>query len=146
MTIMGVTELEKQLEDLEKNMDSFIKDCAREITALLLRKTIQKTPVGQYPRSSGKKGGTLRKGWTGGVTESATNYSKHVQINQVGDEYFVYISNPVEYASYVEYGHTTTNGWWVDGQFMLKLSVKEVDNLTEKLVERKIRQYIKRYA
>jgi len=145
MKLDGVVDLMKQFDDLEENMDGFIKACAKDIAALLLRKTMQKTPVGQYPLSSGKKGGTLRRGWTGGVTKSATNYAKTLDVKRIGDDYQVTVSNPVEYASYVEYGHTTTNGWWVDGQFMLKLSVKEVDNLTEALIERKIRKFIKEY-
>ena len=34
------------------------------LAARLLALVIPRTPVGQYPRSSGKKGGTLRRGWT----------------------------------------------------------------------------------
>ena len=43
---------------------AFVEECARELAARLLAKVIKRTPVGEYPKGSGKKGGTLRRGWT----------------------------------------------------------------------------------
>lgn len=45
-----------------------------EKVARLLRMVVKRTPVGQYPASSGKKGGTLRRGWTGEKRASAQGY------------------------------------------------------------------------
>lgn len=38
-----------------------------------------------------------------------------------GKKYTVEIINPVEYASYVEFGHRTPSGGWVEGQYMLTI-------------------------
>ena len=51
----------------EKLSDSEIDDlcvaCSKELAARLLALVIPATPVGKYPKGSGKKGGTLRRGW-----------------------------------------------------------------------------------
>ena len=61
-------DFEKIKNNLEKlnqeQVDLFIDACAKELAARLLAKVIKRTPVGDYPNSSGKKGGTLRRGWT----------------------------------------------------------------------------------
>ena len=62
--------LQKFRDKLKANLssnqvDDFIESCAKELAARLLAKVIKRTPVGQYPKGSGKKGGTLRRGWTG---------------------------------------------------------------------------------
>ena len=66
-----------------------------------------------FKASSGKKGGTLRRGWTGEKRASAQGYADSLTVNHFGDTYVIEIVNPVEYASYVEYGHRTANhsGW-----------------------------------
>ena len=46
------------------DMDRFCTEVSKELAARLLALVIPRTPVGQYPKSSGKKGGTLRRGWT----------------------------------------------------------------------------------
>ena len=52
--------------------------------------------------------------------------------------------NPVEYASYVEYGHRTANHQgWVPGQFCLTISEKEIENLTPKLLESRVNKLLK---
>ena len=42
------------------DMDRFCTEVSKELAARLLALVIPRTPVGQYPKSSGKKGGTLR--------------------------------------------------------------------------------------
>ena len=55
----------RELKDFEKKLksmkdpDVFVESCAKELAARLLAKVIKRTPVGDYPTSSGKKGGTL---------------------------------------------------------------------------------------
>ena len=48
----------------ESEINLFIEACAKELASRLLAKVIKRTPVGEYPKSSGKKGGTLKRGWT----------------------------------------------------------------------------------
>ena len=66
----GLKDFQQQLEKLQ-NPDDFVESCAKELAARLLRLVVKRTPVGQYPASSGKKGGTLRRGWTGQKNGSA---------------------------------------------------------------------------
>ena len=104
-------ELIKLKERIEKissgDTDQFLTSCAKELAARLLAKVIKRTPVGKYQKGSGKTGGTLRRGWTGGNNSKGADYASSLQVNKVGTDYVIEIINPVEYASYVEFGHRT---------------------------------------
>lgn len=122
-------------------VDQFIESCAKELAARLLAKVIKRTPVGQYPKGSGKKGGTLRRGWTNGKSQAATAYAGGLKVNHFGNVYVIEIINPVEYASYVEFGHRTRGGdGWVEGKFMLTISEQEVENDAPKVLENKLKK------
>lgn len=149
---MGEMEkLQKQLSKIQKEqVQRFLEACAKELAARLLRKVIKRTPVGEYPNSSGKKGGTLRRGWTSKTQEEAENgkkasakeYADSLTINHIGDMIQIEIINPVEYASYVEYGHRTTNHrGWVRGQFMMTISEREIQDIAPKVLEQKIKHF-----
>ena len=81
--------LQRELNGIKPDkITLFCEDCAKELAARLLAKVIKRTPVGDYSREktvvakrdsknhkkgdrytvrvnpSGKKGGTLRRGWT----------------------------------------------------------------------------------
>ena len=125
-------------------MDQFMTSCAKELAARLLAKVIKRTPVGQYPAESGKKGGTLRRGWTGSQNANATAFANSLTVNKVGTDYVIDIINPVEYASYVEYGHRTRNHkGWVEGHFMLTISEDEIRNSAPRILEKKLKDYLK---
>ena len=65
-------------------------------------------------------------------------------VHHFGDTYVVEIVNPVEYASYVEYGHRTRNHkGWVKGKFMMTISEKELKDIAPQILERKIKKYMK---
>lgn len=136
-------DFEKIKDNLEKlnqeQVDLFIDACAKELAARLLAKVIKRTPVGDYPNSSGKKGGTLRRGWTGGKNSSAVAYADSLTIHHFGDAYVIEIINPVEYASYVEFGHRTANHkGWVNGRFMLTISEQEIQQTAPAIIEKKL--------
>lgn len=139
-------DLEKFRQNIEKNLgadqvDLFIEACAKELAARLLAKVIKRTPVGQYPNSSGKKGGTLRRGWTNGKSQPANQYANSLKVNHFGDVYVIEIINPVEYAPYVEYGHRTRGGkGWVEGKFMLTISSQEIQSDAPKILENKLKK------
>lgn len=134
-------ELLKNLQDMEKNIDEFIEGCAKELAARLLAKVIRRTPVGQYPPESAKKGGTLRRGWTGGEQSNGASYAKSLNVNKNGNAYVIEIVNPVEYASYVEFGHRTRGGdGWVEGRFMLTISSDEIDASSQQILENRIKK------
>jgi hypothetical protein len=144
-------ELQKKMEKLEGNdFNAFCESCAKELTARLLRKVIKRTPVGEYKEGSGKNGGTLRRGWTS-KTEAEAHSGKSdvmgfvdkIAITKKGSTYQVEIINPVEYASYVEYGHRTRNHkGWVKGKFMLTISEQELQTQAPKILEKKLMQYL----
>lgn len=123
--------LKRELEKQNKSVDDFIQSCAKELAARLLRIVTKRTPKGDYPKGSGKKGGTLIRGWTTGT------------IIKEGSSYKIEIINPVEYASYVEYGHRTANHkGWVKGRFMMTISEQELEKIAPKVLENKIKKYL----
>lgn len=132
--------IKNNLEKLnQEQVDIFIDACAKEIAARLLAKVIKRTPVGDYPNSSGKKGGTLRRGWTAGKNQSAVSYADSLPIHHFGDTYVIEIINSVEYASYVEFGHRTRNHkGWVNGRFMLTISEQEIQQAAPAIIEKKL--------
>lgn len=155
--VQGFSELQKQFDDLNQRLqkadvDAFCESVAKELAARLLAQVIKRTPVGDYPKSSGKKGGTLRRGWTAQTEEQAASgsgnsdavaYANALQITKSGNVYEIEIINPVHYASYVEFGHRTRGGdGWVQGRFMLTLSEKEVQRQSSKVVEAKLKKYL----
>ena len=142
----GLKDLQKQLEKMQ-DPDIFVESCAKELAARLLTKVIKRTPVGQYPESSGKSGGTLRRGWTGSKRSSAKGYADSLKVHHFGNIYVIEIVNPVEYASYVEYGHRTANhSGWVKGHFMMTISEQELERIAPKVLENKIKKYMEAFA
>lgn len=139
----GLKDLQKELQKLQ-DPNAFVESCAKELAARLLRMVIKRTPVGQYPKGSGKKGGTLRRGWTASKGRaSAKGYAESVTVNHFGNTYVIEIVNPVEYASYVEYGHRTADHkGWVKGQFMMTISEQELEKMAPKILESKIKKYL----
>lgn len=170
--------LQKKLNKLKADQaQAFIEACAKELAARLLAKVIKRTPVGDYSREievvakkdgkkhkkgdvykkrvnpSGKRGGTLRRGWTsnsheeaaaGGSPAAAKQYADSLTINHAGNMVTIEIVNPVEYASYVEYGHRTPNHkGWVAGRFMLTLSEQEIQEIAPNVLEAKITSFLK---
>lgn len=162
----GLIEFQKQLERLQ-DPDAFVEECAKELAAELLARVIKRTPVGNYENSyeleddgenkflvmSDKKGGTLRRGWTGGEKADAKEYAKSLKISQSKAAYVIEIINGVQYASYVEYGHRQEPGRyvpalgkklkqrWVKGRLMMTKSEQELEIIAPKMLENKIKKY-----
>ena len=146
LKIKGLEELQKELNSLQQNTDEMLEACAKELAAQLLWMVVKRTPVGDYSGDSytcvsgeqhkgnkvpGKVGGTLRKGWTIG------------EIRKEGNVYKIDIINPVEYASYVEYGHRTAyHKGWVKGHFMMTISEQELEKIAPKVLEKKIKKML----
>ena len=130
--IKGLKDFQQKLEKLgQGEVDAFLEDCTKELAARLLRMVKKDTPVGIYPKSTGKMGGTLRRGWTVG------------NIRKEGNNYIVEIVNPVEYASYVEYGHRTRDHkGWVDGKFMMTISENKLKEIAPKVLEKKLEKML----
>ena len=177
--VRGMKELQKKLEKLQ-DPDAFVEACAKELAARLLRMVVKRTPVGDYSKEievvakrdsknhkkgdtykkkvnpSGKKGGTLRRGWISETQAEAEankrppqvpeilEYANGLQVSREGTVLKIEIINPVEYASYVEYGHRTANHkGWVRGHFMMTISEQELEKIAPKVLENKIKKYLK---
>lgn len=130
----------KQLLTLKKKLDAVeggevFKSLTKEVGQRLLAKVVKRTPVDT---------GELRQGWFDKKNPS------DVVVN--GYTYSTKISNSVEHASYVEFGHRQTPGRyvpaigkrlkksWVDGQFFLRKSVIETENELPSIIEGKVNQ------
>lgn len=133
----------KQLEDFSKKIEQlnaeqkeqFLESCCKELAARLLAKVIKRTP---------SSSGVLRRGWTANQSQNATAYANSLNVKKVGNKYIIDIINPVEYASYVEYGHRTKDHMgWVEGKFMLTISEEEINNSTEAILTNKLNKYMK---
>ena len=158
---------EKNLLKLADNqVDEFTEKATKELAARLLAKVIPLTPVGEYGTDKGMKGGTLRRGWvsqTHAEAESSSGdpssseiaaYVEGVEVRKSEKQVEIEITNPVEYALFVEFGHRTRLGTgksppkpngksWVEGSFMLTLSVRELENEAPKILEKKLEQFLK---
>ena len=137
--------LQKQLEELEKGKarDKFFEDCAKEMAARLLSLVKPKTPVGVYDDPS-RKGGNLRRGWTGGKRRSAEAFADSLTVKKSGKTYTITVENNVEYAPYVEYGHRTRGGkGFVPGKRMLEISEQELKALSPKILQDKLEKFLK---
>lgn len=126
--------LSKQMNDAE--IVKLLNDITKEVAQRFLRKVIKRTPVGRYPKGSGKVGGTLRRGWTA---------ENDIHVMKVGNVYKIDVTNPVEYAEYVEYGHRTRNHQgWVEGQFFMTISEKEIQQMAPGLIRKRIEQELQK--
>lgn len=162
----GFKKLLSQLEKTKGEVEAFKEDCANELAQGLITKVKRRTPVGDYTQEvkivakrdskkhkkgdvytkrinpGGKVGGTLRKSWT------------LAPISKTGCITSIEVINPVEYASYVEYGHVQTPGrfvpaigkklkkGFVQGKFMLKKSVEEVEAAAPKIIQKKMDKWL----
>ena len=135
--------LQKRLEVLQQaDLQKFCEAVSKELAARLLAKVIKRTPT-RKPENCppGVVGGTLKRGWTGGVNQNAKAYADSLSVRQIGDDYVIEVKNPVEYASYVEFGHRTRGGGghgWVEGFFMLTKSEMELESQMPKIIENKL--------
>lgn len=141
INLEGFKELEKSLTKIQKDVDDFIVSLSKEVAARLLAKVIKRTLPGKYPKSSGKKGGTLRRGWTAG--KKIDDFVEGIQVNKRGSVYEVVIKNNTSYASYVEFGHMKRNHkGWVPGRFMLTISEQELEGDLERIIQNKLQKFM----
>lgn len=142
----------EQLEKLADNSDAALMEISKAIARRLERSLVKRTPTGVPPdyateeakreHWSGYVGGTLKKAWK-------------VTIDRAGEDYVVTAVNPTEYASYVEYGHRQEPGRyvralglrlkasWVPGKFMMTLSVRDVEKVMPRIIERELYKCLK---
>ena len=120
-------QLKANWEAISKESDAFFEAAAKELAARLLSKV----------------GGTLRRGWTSGKSQSAAAFANSLPVHHYGDTYVIEVINPVEYASYVEFGHRTAGGnGWVEGRHMLTISEEEIKRDATGILEAKLKKWL----
>jgi hypothetical protein len=134
--IKGFDKLIRGLEGINRSLekadfDGFARAVVKEAAQLMLGQVVPATPVGEYPKASGKKGGTLRRGWTA------------QEVVRVGRKVEIKLINPINYASYVEYGHRTRKGGWVKGRYMMTRSEKRLQPKVDALVDASMSEYLR---
>lgn len=101
----------------ERVIERWIREFLLEMAFRAERKIKKRTPVDS---------GHLRRNWQVGNVERR------------GNTYVVEIFNNTEYASFVEYGHRTSNHkGWVEGRFMATISMQEIERQLPKFLEKK---------
>ncbi|MEK5354438.1 MULTISPECIES: HK97 gp10 family phage protein [Paenibacillus] len=122
----NVKKLHKSMVQMQKEFPAFMEECIRELAGRLLAKAIARTPV---------LTGDLRRGWQIGQVVKLPGGGVHVEI-----------TNNVEYALYVEFGHVTRlRTGWVNGRFMLTLSEQELEREMPAIIERKFQKFLNKH-
>ena len=145
------SELEKYCKEFEKTsqeFETFLKKFLLQQAQRVVRLAKQKTPVdtgalinswaiGSQKVVLKEKGGTSKKSGKLLVTVDFEN-SDITDSNIIGNLMEVEISNGMEYASYVEYGHHS-----YEGRFMLTIAVDTVQNAVEGRFKKEFMQFMK---
>lgn len=162
------------------SVDGFFEYSCRQMAARFLERVIPDTPAEEneaiyYDIGAGTavrriKGGALRRGWVGstvpGPEPSATEIMGHAEslkVDKRGRLYQITVSNNVEYASYVEYGHRQNVGQYVpwlgepdengvrhgatlkrykvDGQYFMTNAANALDDMADGLAAKFVKEY-----
>lgn len=103
-------EFHRKVLGASQGFEDFLKDFLIEMANRIIAKT-------KYPRTP-KDTGALRSAWCVG------------NVKHSGKSFYVELKNPMEYASFIEYGHRIVRGGvevgWYEGRFMLKISIDEI--------------------
>ena len=120
----GMSQLQQQMRRLESDFDQFLRQFLLKQALDALARTKDNTPVDT---------GLLRASWT--ISE----------VQRVGNGLVITISNPTEYASFVEYGHMTRDRKrWIEGKFMCTLAIDEVSKLIPQRFNREFAAWVGR--
>ena len=110
-----------KFERLSNEFETFLKQFLIKQALDVLAKTKKNSPVDT---------GLLRNSWTIG------------EVVRDGDVLKVTISNPVEYAKYIEYGHMDrSHQKWINGKFMCSLSIIDVKKKMPKRFEKEFESW-----
>lgn len=131
---MEISDLRRLRDKLARNcsseqIDKFCESCAKRIAGQLLKDVVKRTPV---------KSGKLASSWKAGAIEKdGTTYTITVENNALSD-------NGVPYAVYVEFGHRTRSGGWVEGRKMLTITEDEIKEKMPTVLDRMVADFLRR--
>lgn len=125
--------VDKKLTPLQKEFNAWLFDFMYDIADRLIENIRKRTPV---------KTGYLRDQWR---VES---------VAREGDKIVAWFRNDADYASYVEWGHAWPY-WggiaeegdlqWINGRFMMRVSLKEAEDALPKKFETEFDKFLKRH-
>lgn len=117
------SEMERLAKTFQKALDErvierWINEFLKEMGYRAVAKIKRRTPVDT---------GHLRHTWEVG------------NVVRKGQAYEIEIFNPTEYAIFIEFGHRTGKDLnrWVEGRFMMTISMKEIERELPKFIEKK---------
>lgn len=119
----------KSWQDTYEDFDNFIKVFLLEMALRAVAKIKPRTPVdtGALRNTWGIGDQALQVGRTTEQAKSAFEQKATIDsVNVVGNNFEITIWNLMDYASFVEFGHRTPGGGWVEGRFMMTISIDEV--------------------
>lgn len=120
--------LRERLGEFEKaDKDRICTDIAKDIASRLLRMAKKRTPVD-----------------TGALLGSWDEENKPLTVVKKGNVFEVTVTNSMTYASYVEYGHRTRGGGWIEGMHMITVPEEMLKTAAPKIIERHIEKELKR--
>lgn len=122
-------EFKEMATNFQKAVDA---DIIQEVIDLSLKQAGQVILAGVKERTPVRKinGGTLRGDWR--LAKTAINS--------------IQISNNIEYAPFVEYGHRLRNGGFFPGVFMLRDTINDFEDRFQALVEINLKKKLKEYG
>lgn len=136
----------KDFENAQKEFEAFLKTFLLQQAQRVVRSTKLRTPVDT---------GTLRNSWCIGNETKAIRYDKNGKVTGtdyqsafaneatiddvqiIGDTLQVTISNPMEYASYIEYGQRSYLG-----RYMLTISMDEISAAMSGRFEKEFKNFL----
>lgn len=169
---------EKALKTYQKvNVPDMIDYIIKQISGRFLKRVVDRTPVEEnqkykyYARDGSIqtkdiKGGNLRRGWTAGTDTNPEAYANSLPVQRSGKQYEMTLTNSVEYAEYVEFGHKQTPGRFVrfigpekdgvrqgtylknaevPGQHMMKDSYEEIEAMAPGLAAKLVDEYFRKH-
>lgn len=120
--IRGLKQLQKQLEQAAKNTNKIMLNVANEIAKEFLEGVKQRTPTSDNNQ--------LKEAWTAKVIPSGNGYN-------------IVVENPLQHASFIEYGHKTEKGGWKQGYYMLHITEQDIMNRINKIGEPIVEKYLR---
>lgn len=173
-SINDLKELESAFKKIQKDKEDMFRTIARQVALRFLMYVIPDTPTQEnkkivitgpsFSKTYDIRGGALKRGWIGqetpGGEPSASEikaYADTLPVQVSGKRRSVTVSNNVEYAPYVNYGHRqkvgryvpvlgkTLTSSWVDGQYMLENATKNVQSMAQGLVNKLALQWMRKY-
>lgn len=139
----------KNWQKMESGFADFLKGFLLEMALRVIAKVKPRTPVDT---------GALRAMWgvgsqnivtkesTGGKISVDVSATDVAVIDMVGSNFEITIWNGMSYASFLEYGHRTPSGGWVEGYFMFTISIDEVQRQMPLRFQKAFKEFLNSYG